>query len=441
MLRLVAVSSMKTSTSTPTERIQMHQDCLCSRLLRRGRLTAVAFLLTSSCVDVLPAQGPPPATIETARAELRSVKSTSEYVATLVPSSRVTIGSAVSGRVLAFAADAGKPVAAGEELAKLRTATIEIELAAARAELKLRLAELELLENGSLPEEKQQSEARLAGAMSDFSLAEQRLKRAESLQDIPGAISIDELDIARFQMIKARQNQLESSAADKLVQSGPRAELVAQASARADVQREAVRLLEDRILKYIVRTPFAGFVVTELTEAGAWLQQGDPVAEVIAIDPIEVEVFVPQTSIEFIRPGDSASVAIQREADFLTATVKQIVPQADRRTRMFPVVLQLANAPNESGYYRLRPGMTVRVKLPTSIQRDAVVVPKDAVVLNGQKATVYKVVDGKVVPVDVKLGAAVDGSFEVSGEISDGDEIVTKGNERLRGGQSVKAIK
>ena len=383
------------------------------------------------------AQGP--ASVQVTTVKSAPIESSMQFVGTLVPSRSVTIGSAVSGRVLTYSADAGIAVAAGSELATLRTATIEIELSAAKAELALRKAELLQLTNGSRPEEREQAEAGLALAANNLAFSERRMKRAESLEGVPGAISADELDNIQSNLLNAIQANREAEAAMKLVKDGPRAELIAQAQARVDVQQEAVNLLDDRIKKYTVRTPFAGFVVTEHTEAGAWLQQGDDVAEVIAIDPIEVEVFVPQDYIQFIQLGAKVNLVVGASGRKLTASVKRIIPQADRRTRTFPVILQMANRKDDRGEYRLRPGMTVQAELSSGTERQAVLVPKDAVVMNGTKATVYRVIDGKAFPVPVILASAVDGDYEIqasgggdSKPLADGDVVVVKGNERLR---------
>ncbi|MEZ6092387.1 MAG: efflux RND transporter periplasmic adaptor subunit, partial [Pirellulaceae bacterium] len=381
------------------------------------------------------------ASVRLVPAEKRSVQSTSEFVATLIPNRRATMGSAVDGRVLEYNIEAGQPVAAGEGLAQLRTATIEIEIAAAKAELRLRSAELEELQNGALVEELQQAEARLASTSADLELAKSRVERARSLDRVSGAISAEELDAVQSQLAKAEQMQIEAKSAFKLMNDGPRREQIEQAQARVDAQAEMVRLLEDRLLKYTVRTPFEGYVVLEHTQAGAWVKQGDPVADVVSIDPIKVEAHVPEANIPFVTIGDEVTCYSETLQQEFTATVKRIVPEADRRARTFPVILEANNPKDTRGVHLLRPGMLVRVKLPSGPQREAIVVPKDSIVLGGQTPIVFKSVDGKATPIPVRMGAASDEMVEVNSEISEGDLVVTKGNERLRPGQPLNVLK
>ena len=89
----------------------------------------------------------------------------------------------------------------------------------------------------------------------------------------------------------------------------------------------------------------------------------------------------------------------------------------------------------------LRAGMFARVQFGVGKEIDAVLVPKDAIVLGGRSPTVF-VVDPKtstVAPVPVELGLAVDGMLQVKGAIAPGAVVVVRGNERLRPGMKVRA--
>ncbi|MEZ6073595.1 MAG: hypothetical protein R3C10_25790 [Pirellulales bacterium] len=115
----------------------------------------------------------------------------------------------------------------------------------------------------------------------------------------------------------------------------------------------------------------------------------------------------------------------------------------------------------------LKAGMYARVSLPSGQKRLAVLVPKDALVLGGNRPMLY-VVDSAtaasasapanpsatntsgsspgasaapgstVRPVPVTLGVAIDRLIQVIGPIKPGDLVVTRGNERLRPGQLVQ---
>lgn len=370
----------------------------------------------------------------------RDVAPRQAFVANVQPNRRSVIGSAVDGRVLRFLVDAGEPVEAQQPLAELRTTTIKIELAAAEAELELRRAELRELENGSRPEEIALAEASVRAARAANDYAQSKFARVERLLEKGSGVSRDEFESIRAEALRAVATVAETGSTLELVRQGPRVEQIDQAKARVAVQEQVVQQLRDRIEKYTIRSPFAGFVAAELTEAGAWVQQGDSVAEVVEVDPVEVEVYVPASNIHYVDRGDPATVTVDAFPESFTGEVDRIVPIADGRSRSFPVRIVVQN-PKVNGRHRLLPGMLANVSLPTEAARTRLLIPKDALQLGGKQPSVLKVVDGKVVLVPVKTGPPLGGWLSVDplspSTLSADDVVVSRGNERLRPGQPV----
>jgi hypothetical protein len=127
-------------------------------------------------------------------------------------------------------------------------------------------------------------------------------------------------------------------------------------------------------------------------------------------------------------------------------TVALIVPQADLKSRSFPVKVRLQNHFTDGIPY-IKPGMLARVTLPTGAPTKAMLVPKDAIVLGGPTPVVFAVAESKdakgpstVRKVPVQLGVVEGGLIEVKGELSAGDQVVSQGNERLMNGQPVSVL-
>ena len=392
------------------------------------------------CQTVLAQPGSGPAPVVVAPVIEREVASQTSFVANVNPNRRAVIGSAVDGRVIEFLVNAGQSVVSGEPLAKLRTGTIEIELAGAQAQLDLIQAELQELQNGSRPAEVKLAEANAQAAVAANQYAQAKLKRIERLFNASAGVSDDEYDAARSSALEATARSTGLEQALKLVQEGPRTEQIDQAKARVAVQQQVVAGLEDRIEKYTIRSPFNGFVAAELTEAGAWVRQGDPVAEVVEIEPVEVEVYVPDTQIRFIRRGLLCNIHVDAHPnETFQGTVDQIIPLGDIRSRTFPVRVLVNNPATETGH-RLLPGMLAQAMLPTGLSSKQLLVPKDALRLGGSPS-IYRVVDQKAEVVPVQIGVAVGSWIAVESVGADqlklDDLVITRGNERLRPGQPV----
>jgi len=133
-----------------------------------------------------------PSPVEVATVQQREVVARRDFVANVQPNRRSTIGGAVDGRVDEFLVKAGQRVTAGQPLAKLRTRTISIEIAAAEAELDLREAELAQQKNGSRPEEIDLARAASKSAEATSQYAQAKLKRFEKLFRTASGMSRDE---------------------------------------------------------------------------------------------------------------------------------------------------------------------------------------------------------------------------------------------------------
>jgi multidrug efflux pump subunit AcrA (membrane-fusion protein) len=374
------------------------------------------------------AQDRPAALVVVAEAVEREVTARRSFVGTVEPARRSVVESEVEGLVAEYIAEEGQRVEAGAPLAKLRTKLAEIALAAARAELKLRTEELRELKNGSRPEELAQSRARLAAAKAANELRQWRLGRAKQLFDT-SVISEDELKEAEMTARLAEELLAEVHEGLRLAEAGPREERIAQAEARVEAQQAEVARLEDRLERHTIRAPFAGYVVMEHTEVGEWLGEGAAVAEIVALDEVDVVAPVVEDYILGIAVGMTASISVGavpgREFEGM---VSAIVPGADERARTFPVKVRVRNP---EGPF-LKAGMFATVHLPVGAKEKAVLVPKDALVLGGPRPIVFVVTDGEAEPVPVETGIAVDDLVQVKGGVAGGQKVVIRGNERLR---------
>ena len=70
-------------------------------------------------------------------------------------------------------------------------------------------------------------------------------------------------------------------------------------------------------------------------------------------------------------------------------------------------------------------------------QKNALLVPKDAIVTAGDNRLVFMVNDNKAIPVPVIIIGYYDGNVAVEGKLAPGSKVVIRGNERLRSGQPV----
>jgi RND family efflux transporter MFP subunit len=230
---------------------------------------------------------------------------------------------------------------------------------------------------------------------------------------------------------------------------------IAQAQAQIEIQEAVVQRLADQLQKHTIRSPFEGYIVSQLAEVGDWVSRGDVVAEVIQIDPIELRVFVPESDLQALQvslnsqPGSSLDVWVRFDAikdERFNGRVERIIPQADVRSRTFPVLIRIDNPKDAVVGRRLGSGMLAEVTLPTGTAANRLLVPKDAVNLEDESASVVAVRTASdspqkvAVKIPVRLGLSMGNYVAITGELTHQDVVVVEGNERIRPGQILEVI-
>jgi RND family efflux transporter MFP subunit len=341
-----------------------------------GILTGLLSTLSTAAGES--PQGPPPAPVRVATAEVRELAPTLEVPGTVISRLDARLAAEVAGRITAIR-DVGESVSAGDTLVEIDDVAIELSLqdaraAVTRAEARVRFLDAEV--------------TRLA-----------RLERQNS----------------------AAQSQLEQATSDRDVAD---ADLT---SAEVSVAR-----IQDQIRRSRMPAPFDGVISERLIFIGERAAVGDLLIRLVDPTDIEVTVRAPLANVVAVRPGDLIRIwAGDRQG---AGRVRTVVPFGDARSHMAEIRLDV-----ESGDWRV--GESLRVALPTAAAREVLTVPRDALVLRRGGAAVFRI-DGAGLSERVAVTVGVgDGDFvEVSGNLSRGDRVVVRGAERLRPGQPVMIL-
>jgi RND family efflux transporter MFP subunit len=407
--------------------------------------TATTFLILLFAVPTIHAQPPkgksaaPPAPkvlVTSARSD--TIAEPRTFVGTVKPIRHSLIGSAAAGRVEEYLINEGDAVKVGQPIAQLRRGIIKAEVDAARATLTMRQAELSEMEK-SHQDEIDQEQAKLATAQAELSFRQAKMLRSRSL-GTSIAKELYEEDAAASQ--KADGSVHEHQAALRMLTQGPRQLKTEQARARMTAAQAELARLEEQFDRHTMKAPFDGWVAAEHTEIGQWVMQGDPVAEIVELNEVDVEIAVVEDYIGNLHTAVEGIVEVPALApQRFTGRVSAISPQADARAHTFPVKVRVANH-IENDQPLLKAGMFARVTLAVGKPTACVFVPKDAVVLGGPTPIVLVAASAgdktSVRPVPVTLGPAQGAWIAAIGDMKEGDQVIVEGNERVRPGQEVR---
>lgn len=206
-----------------------------------------------------------------------------------------------------------------------------------------------------------------------------------------------------------------------------------EALAQFRLDEAQLRLSEAQLAKTVIRAPFAGRVGLRQVSVGGYVQPGTAIASLDDIDPVKVDFRVPENYAAAIRTGQKASVTVDALPErAFSGTVYAIDPQIDEKGRSLLLRARVANADGA-----LRPGMFATVKLSLGEKANALFVPEEAIISQGGRQQVYKVVAGKVEAVAVKTGLRRKGEVEVVAGLKAGEAVITAGHLKVRPGATV----
>ena len=251
----------------------------------------------------------------------------------------------------------------------------------------------------------------IGAADADYTLANSTLGRYQSLFD-KKSVSPHEMDEvqAREKSALARRDQARAGIAQARA-------MEAQAHAAMSYTR--------------IRAPFDGVVTAKQVDTGALASPGIPLLTVEDTQRFRLEASVDEGDVQFVKLGVTAPVSVEALGAELPSKVVQIVPAADPASRSFVVKLEL---PPDS---RLRSGLFGRVRFARG-QRDAVIVPRAAVLERGQIQGVYVVgADGQIALRYVTLGKPDGGDVEILSGLSSGERLVAAHGGRELAGKKV----
>ncbi|MCH8153805.1 MAG: efflux RND transporter periplasmic adaptor subunit [Proteobacteria bacterium] len=315
----------------------------------------------------------------------------------LVAQQAGVVAARINGPVEAFRVEVGDRIEAGQTIAVLNAAALE-----ARRDLYA----------GRLNE----ARAELSIEKAQLTLARQDHKRLEKLKK-SAAFSQARFDDARQRVViaKAQMRQAET----------------AIVSAKADLVLAEINLYNAEI-----RAPYAGVVTERLTETGAFVQIGEPVIRMIGDRTLEVEADVPFQHLGGLEPGIEVRLRLDDGTEH-SAVVRALVPSENPLTRTRPVRF----VPNIGKTLRpLAHEQSVTLNIPIGPARQVLSVHKDAVIKRQGQDIVFVVAGEGVEARPVQLGVAVGSRFEVLSGLSQGDQVVVRGNERLRPGAKVRVV-
>ena len=329
-------------------------------------------------------------------AAVGDIEAALEISGTLAPRTRVAVKPRLPGTLEAILVEIGDAVSAGQTIARIDRREIDAQADAATAAVAVATAALET------------SEANLANAVLEADRAKVLFEGgALPRQRLDAAQTAHRAGVAQRDLAKANLAQAEASL-----------------RRAREVQRDTT-----------ITSPVTGFVVERNYDAGA-IPGDAPVVVVADLRQMKLEAGVSELEAGRLRVGMKARIEAQaKPGQVFEGELAAIAPEVDERNRHFRIDVRVPNAQRD-----LLSGMYATARIVASTEKNAVLLPREAVGTRDGKRVVLKVQDGSVAPVEVTEGLSDGARVQIVKGLVAGDTVVADARRQVAPGTRVRTV-
>jgi multidrug efflux pump subunit AcrA (membrane-fusion protein) len=339
-----------------------------------------------------------PITITVDKSVGREIPAFVQATGSLIADETSDIAPKAAGKVVNVSANVGQFVQQGSVIARIDDQDARLRLAEAQAGVTQAIAgvrqaeaRLGLSPNGTfnattIPEVRA-ANANYEQTVAELRQAEANEKRYRELVET-GDVSLIVYEQYRTQRDTARARQNAAKQALEAASNAARQNNQAIVSAQAAVEaaRTQVGTAQQAVADTIIRAPFSGFISNRPVAVGEYVTSATPVATLLRVNPIKLQIQVAEADVPFITLGRGISIEVDAYKDRkFSGTVTAVNPAIDPTSRAAVVEAAIENGDNA-----LRSGMFATVRINREGGSNGVFVPKTAV-FNDESTQSYRV--------------------------------------------------
>jgi membrane fusion protein, multidrug efflux system len=308
---------------------------------------------------------------------------------------QVDVNPRIQGRIVKINFDTGQSVARGALIAIIEDDEIAQQVERSKAAVAV-------------------VEATIAQREAELNNARVELDRRRELVEA-GVLSRTELDTLETRF-RVTQSQLEFARAQ-------------HRQTEAEQRELAIRQGQTR-----VTSPINGIIAKRHVDIGAMVSSTTPIVTVVSVNPMVIDAKASERDIARIKPGTQVTVTVDSlPGQSFAGRVMRIAPLLDAQTRNGLVEIEI---PNREG--QLKGEMFARIDLDLGSEREATLLPRDALVYRGEQPGVYLIDSDMAKFHPVETGLTQEDKVEVTNGLKTGDVVITRGSNLVKDGDRVR---
>ncbi len=353
----------------------------------------------------------------------------------IAPLMQVDLFPKVSGYLERIDVHIGDVVKQGQVIAQIDSSDFLHKVREIEAKVAQAKAQLTELETGTRTEELRQAEEAVKQAQSRFENAKLQRERIEALYKRE-VISKKERDTADMEFTVAEAQLASTQQQLNLLRQGARQEVRDASQAKlkemeAILEQERTRFKDTKIV-----APFRGEISRKYVDAGALVSPSTPLVNLVHTETLKVIANVLEKDVPLLKIGLKAKVRVEPyPGRIFEGRVEKINSALDLSTRTLQMEVYIHNSDRS-----LKPGMFANVEVVLLEKPQSLVIPREAILEAGSEMSVFVVEGKQAVRRDITIGYEQDRMVEVLRGLSEGDQVVIKGQQLIKDGSTIQVI-
>ncbi|MCZ6875166.1 MAG: efflux RND transporter periplasmic adaptor subunit [bacterium] len=376
-----------------------------------------------------------PTPIYTTTVQRGTIQHTTFATGDILAAARIDVFSKVEGRLQTLLVEQGDTVQAGQIIAQITDTELKAGFERSTAELDALRAEWAQMQAGARPEEIAQAVDLEQQSGAEKTNAERLQKRTHALVQ-RGLRSTQDLEDANLRITRTQAAHSIAAKRLQLLRAGARIEDRQALQAHLRAAQAARRLAKAELQNAVITAPITGIVSHRHVDPGTYITDRTTLVTIVDMTTVKIKIPISERDLGHIQPGLSAQIRVDAYPQTVfKGIVRRISPTVDPRSRSGEVEIV---SPNTDA--RLKPGMFAKVTLILEERHDVLLVPLQALSVQGKETAVFVVQDGKAHRRPVSTGLQNRLQVEIF-DIPAGATIVLAGHQKLKDKASVKIVK
>ncbi|EJL81535.1 RND family efflux transporter, MFP subunit [Polaromonas sp. CF318] len=260
----------------------------------------------------------------------------------------------------------------------------------------------------------------------------QRVRKGQLLVQFDDQLPLAQVQQSQAELSIARANQKRNQ--ELVAQNFISQRSLDESAANLQVAEAKLSLAKATAARLKILAPFDGIAGIRLVNVGDYLKDGADIVNIEDIEAIFVDFRLPERFQNKVKRGQTAVLDIDAlPGRKYNAQIQAIDPLIDANGRSIGVRGCIDNR-----QLQLRPGMFARVNTVFGVRENARVVPEEAIVPQGGRQFVIKLLEGPneqtrtTKRVEVKVGLRSPGKVEILEGLEAGDTVVSAGQQRVQ---------